>query len=112
MKKTLILLMLIPVLSFGQDLDSLKQRILSIENEQQNIKLHLRAHSSQFSLGTALLVTGAGMLILDALTETEKENPNSKHTLAYVGAGVLTIGTIIQIDSHKWIGRAGRRKRR
>lgn len=108
LKSLTLICLLIPCIGYSQSLDSLNQRILSIEQEQSDIKMNLRAHSKQFSLGTVLLLTGAGIVAMDLLTADENKSDN---TLKFVGGGAFVLGMVVQIDSHKWIGRAGKRKR-
>lgn len=109
MKKTLILL-LFPVLSFGQGYDSLKQRILKLEVEQNELKLNLEKYRDHYYLGTSLMIAGAAISAVAALIQKDNPDQRNKYTFSIIGASTFVAGTVIQIDSHKWV-RTGRRKR-
>lgn len=113
--KTTLLLAITLIISLSvkaQDLDSLKIEILLIKEEQQEMKMNLRAHQGQFKFGVGLSVIGAAILIVNNIQEPSGEADKSKNkTMNILGGSVLVIGSYIQIDSHKWIGRAGRRRR-
>lgn len=111
MKKTLItLLILTSFASKGQDLDSLKREIIELKLEQEYIKVHLEKHHDQYSLGAGLLIGGLVMLGVDLAI---RNNDDSYDTPAFliVSSASIVAGTVITIDSHKWIGRAGRRRK-
>jgi len=97
----------------GQNLDSLNQRILSIEMNQRNIQLNLKKSHKQFSTGTLLVLTGSVITTGGALLAKKDNDASSKaksnNALLIFGAAMTTVGVVIQIDSHKWIGRAGKR---
>lgn len=99
----------------GQNLDSLNQRILKLEMNQRNIQLNLNKAHKQFSTGTLMVLTGAILTTAGAILTARDNDATSKaknnNALLYVGAAMTTTGVVIQIDSHKWIGRAGQRKR-
>jgi hypothetical protein len=102
MKNLILILFMIPSLAFCQtDLDSLRKEVLTIKAEQQNIKLNLAKHSKEFGLGVVVMIAGAAVLAASS----------SQEKLLIPGAILVSIGTVIQFDSHKWIGRAGKKRR-
>ena len=121
--KHYILLMIIFSLTnicYGQHTESLEQRILKLETNQDAIQLNIANAHKKFSLGTMLLISGvatstAAMLIYNkGIRNTNSDNIGKvmpSPVLLYIGGGLITAGTIIQIDSHKWIGRAGKKRK-
>lgn len=120
MKRILFLMLLIlPTISQGQDAE-LKDRILKLEENQEQIRLNLTKGHKQFSTGTFFLIGGVATTVLaTVLYNKGTRNQNSDEqgkirpspVLLCIGGGMITAGTVIQIDSHKWIGRGGRKKK-
>lgn len=87
--------------------DSLwRNKIVNLEFEQESIKLNLKKSHDQFKTGTivsiiGLLATGAGAIV-------NGNEPGSGNALFIIGGAATMIGVGIQIDSHKFIGRAGK----
>src|SRR5687768_7479796 len=101
MLKTLLLICLLtPCFAYSQSLDSLNQRILKMEAQQNDIRINLGKHSKEFVLGTTLVVTGAALVGTYLRFEGTKEDSKSNESLLYVGSGVFLIGTVLHIDSH------------
>lgn len=113
-----IVLLLTPLVANAQESETLKERILSLEDSQRNIQVNLERSHKQFSTGTLFLIGGIVTSAMTAITYDRGVNSSDfgrgkfNPALVYVSAGLFTIGTVIQIDSHKWIGRAGKRKKR
>lgn len=108
------------IVGHGQNIDDLKQRVLSLEEKQKEIQLNLSNSHKQFQTGTWFLVGGvvtsaAALLIHNERSEYGLKNwDNGKPlqaspVLLAIGGGMILAGTIIHIDAHKWIGRAGNR---
>lgn len=97
------------------DYDSLKQKVLNMDVAINAIHHNMMHSHKEFKAGTSLIILGTIMTIAGSLILQDKDGTvtrtNKNPTLIYLGTGVVTIGTIIQIDSHKWIGRGGREKR-
>lgn len=97
MKKLIIALLLITASVHGQD-------SLKIQNMQYNL---CRSHQ-QFKTGTIMSLIG----LLAVVTMVQaKESDTNIPELGYIGGGLMTVGAIIQLDSHKFIGRAGTKKK-
>lgn len=108
--KYLILLLLVSatVNVNAQNIDSLTQRILKLELNQNHIQLNLAKSHKQFSTGSTLLLIGA--LATGAYIHSLKSQDEMPILLA-VGSGMALAGGVIQIDSHKWIGKGGRKRK-
>lgn len=98
----------------GQSIDSLHRNILELRQADQEIQLNLNKAHRQFRDGTILSAAGGVATVLGLIIyNSDKDGPNEPNpNLIYVGGILTTAGLIIQIDSHKYIGRAGRRKRK
>ena len=96
------------------DYDSLKQKVLNMDMAINAIHHNMVHSHKEFKAGTSLIIMGTILTIAGSLILQDRDGTvtkaNKNPTLIYLGTGVVTIGTIIQIDSHKWIGRAGREK--
>lgn len=102
----------------AQSLDSLRAAVKQLQVSNNNIQLNLAAHQKQFSTGTFLIIGGvatsiAGFILYDRQSTTPDGDGNDRKYpwFVYVGSVVTSVGVAIQIDSHKYIGRAGRRRK-
>ena len=89
-------------------MDSL--RIAILEQKIDELQLNLGKAHSQYREGLHIAVGSfVGGILLAALGEVSGVEP-----MAYLIAGGVgvTTGSIMMIDSHKWIGRAGKFKRK
>ena len=76
---------------------------LSIQDMQYNL---YRSHQ-EFKSGTLLTLVG----VLAIITSMEAKRADMAiPELGYIGGGLITIGTVLHIDSHKWIGRSGKKR--
>ena len=115
--KTLSLLLLCCISAYGQqsELDSLKEKILKMDAAINTIHLNMVRSHNEFKTGTFLIIGGTALIVAGVLIRKDKDGEvvrESNNALVHIGAGVTTIGTIIQIDSHRWLGRGGRKKRK
>jgi hypothetical protein len=99
-----------------KNLDSLKRRILNIESNQKHIQFNLDKCHKQFRTGLLLGIAGTALTLfgahIDSQRLTDKTIDNNKPTgLVTIGSIITSVGAIVIIDSHKFIGRAGRRKK-
>lgn len=79
------------------------QDTLTIQDMQYNL---YRSHQ-EFKSGTILSLLG----VLAVLTSIEaKRSDMAIPELGYIGGGLITIGTVLHIDSNKWIGRCGKNR--
>lgn len=94
--------------SHAQSLDSLKQRILKLEINQQQIQLNLRKSHKEFGSGALIMLAGAVMSAVYAHGRAQDAG-YEKPVILYAGMGLVFVGGAIMVDSHKYIGRAGER---
>lgn len=97
--------------------DSLKRKVLKMDEAINNMHMNMVDHQDQFKTGTMISVTGVVVSLLYFVIDTNKKNsktgdPEAVKQPAFIifGGALVTVGTAIQIDSHKYLGRGGRRK--
>lgn len=95
--KNLIILLLLAGSVQAQTADT-----LTIQDMQYNL---FRSHQ-EYRTGTVMIV--GGLLAVAASVAAANADLPSKE-IGYFGAAFLTVGCVIHIDSHKWIGRSGRK---
>lgn len=96
--KKLIIALLLTSSAQAQTTDT-----LTIQDMQYNL---YRSHQ-EFKSGTILSLLG----VLAVLTSIEaKRSDMAIPELGYIGGGLITIGTVLHLDSHKWIGRCGKNR--
>ena len=78
-----------------------------VEKELQEIRLNLYKAHKQFKPGTALNLMGFPLMIAGFAIEDRRQNEGKKIALLAGGAVLSFVGSLIQMDSHKYIGRAG-----
>jgi hypothetical protein len=114
MKYILISLMaLISIVAVSQqtppaDLEDLRKQILALNQNVDNIQLNLSTSEKKFkrgilvaTLGYTLTITGGMML--------GRENDKLGQGLLIAGGATGAVGTVLMLDSFKYLGRAGRR---
>ena len=118
MKKLLLILLLFPTLTFSQQSDSSliknhESEIAQIKMSQEFMRDNLLKAHNEYNTGTALIGTGIGMsfvgLCVVQFVDVKGADDYSNY-LFTTGSLLGLIGWIIQIDSHKHIGKAGRWK--
>lgn len=96
MKKLIIILTLFASTAQAQQRDT-----LTIQDMQYNL---FRSHQ-EYRTGTVLSLIGL-LAVTASIAAKDAEMPTKE--LTWIGGGMIAVGGIIQIDSHKWIGRAGK----
>jgi len=92
MKKIFFILLIIPILSYGQE-----KEIIELRNEINTVKENLDLHHKQFIGGAITLIVGNVATIIGGLTITP---------ILIIGGGIASlVGTGIMIDSDKWFGK-------
>ena len=89
MKKILLILFCLPMLGFGQDDD-----MINLQNEVNEINYRMDKHSKQYFSGVKVSLIGLGATLVGVAAVV---NP-----LTYVGGGIILVGNIMIINSHKW----------
>lgn len=96
--KKLIIALLLSTSAQAQTPDT-----LTIQDMQYNL---YRSHQ-EFRSGTIISLLGA----LAVLASIQAKNSDMAiPELTYAGAGMITVGTVLHLDSHKWIGRCGKNR--
>lgn len=110
---TFILLLTISTTLFGQVernndvfIDSLKTEITKTQNELIYVQANLSKFQKQYRTGTIITFVGGAVATGGLITTINTETTNYQYLLV-IGGIISTIGFIMQIDSHKWIGKAG-----
>tara|TARA_Y100001968_G_C19416328_1_gene749207 strand:- start:34 stop:438 length:405 start_codon:yes stop_codon:yes gene_type:complete len=125
MKKILLLLILVPLLSFSQNENNkIEETLIEMEKINQqlqsdinHIKLRLRKHHEQYSTGTGFKHFGTAIIIgglayygfselKDDYSSTSRQTIIDRtHAVISVGVGFNLIGNKIRINSHKWFSK-------
>lgn len=111
MKGILIVLLIFPMLAKGQagNYDSLVQRILKLETDNKQIHDNLVRSHGEFRTGTAVFLVGVVVTTASfALADSQTVGLNG--TMGMIGTVMMGLGGILQLDSHKYIGRAGTKR--
>jgi len=106
-------LFLFPVISFGQaatkDVEQLKQEILLLKTDVENIQINLSQSQNKFKGGILVATIGYTVTIAGGLMLGRKNDDLGKVLLVSGGVTGVT-GTILMVDAFKYLGRAGKRK--
>lgn len=103
------------------DIDSLKKEILNLKKDLAwlrtdltNVQLNLSLSHRKFKIGALLLGAGvAGFFLGSFSTASNSGYPTQLGSLLILGGlGATVTGTILMINSHKYIGKAGANVRR
>lgn len=77
----------------------------SLEQDVQDIKLHLHLAHKQYKTGTIFLFGGIATSVLGSYLFAD--GAAGGKNLMLIGSGMSLLGGLIHIDSHKYFGRAG-----
>ena len=87
-------------------MDSLETELVKTQNELLYVQANLKRFQKQYRTGTIITFVGAAVTIGGLITTLNTGTTDYQY-LMVIGGAVGTIGYIMQIDSHKWIGKAG-----
>lgn len=93
-----------------QNLDSLKKEILSLRADVDNIQINLTTSQNKFKRGIAVATLGYAVTIAGGLILGQNEDLGK--TLLVTGGVTGITGTFLMVDAFKYLGRAGRNKKR
>lgn len=99
-----MLFFLMVTTSYGQNMDSLRQEILSLKVEVENIHLNLETSKSKFQRGMLVATLGYTITIAGGLMLGRK-NDEVGQALLVAGGVTGGIGTYLLVDSFKYLGR-------
>ncbi|MFN9863555.1 MAG: hypothetical protein ACK55U_09120 [Bacteroidota bacterium] len=90
-------------------IEELKQQVLSLNERMDQVQLNLSTSEKKFkrwilvaTFGYSLTITGGLML--------GRSNDQLGQVLLITGGATGAVGTVLMIDSFKYLGRAGRRR--
>lgn len=114
MKKLILAIFLIyPSVAYCQsDVDSLKNELLKLKTDKQSVDVSLYKATVRSDWGILLSAAGILFVSLDLFILSKERDINGKpykNDGRYIGLGMITAGTVIQINSNKHIRRAKRR---
>ncbi len=92
------------------DLDSLKKEILMLRADVDHIQINLTSSQNKFKRGIAVATIGYAVTIAGGLVLGQNENLGK--TLLVTGGVTGITGTFMLVDAFKYMGRAGRNKRK
>ncbi len=111
---TFFILVSISMGSFAQkttsNLDSLKREILSLRADVDNIQVNLTTSQNKFKVGIAVATIGYVVTIAGGLILGQDEDLGK--TLLVTGGVTGITGTFLLVDAFKYMGRAGRNKKK
>lgn len=90
------------------DLDSLKQEILSLKTEVRNLELDMATGEKKFKRGILIATIGYSVTIAGGLMLGRKYDDVGK-VLLVTGGATGIVGTVLMVDSFKYLGRSYRR---
>ena len=112
MRNALIILLVVSAsTSFGQQqtsLDSLKREILSLKTEVRNLELDMAIGENKFKRGILVATIGYSVTIAGGLMLGRKYDDAGK-VLLIAGGVTGIVGTVLLVDSFKYLGRPHRR---
>jgi hypothetical protein len=110
-KAILFLILLIPAFSFSQQADT-NQTVTTEQLKQAMIHMRTNLDKSdkQFKRGVQILIAGIAISTWSTFVASNDNSWRQRSTPYWMGLGAAAIiaGTVVMIDSHKFIGRAGR----
>jgi len=83
--------------------DSLKQAVITLQHEVDNINLNLQRSKKQMRIGVLVATIGYTVTIIGGLTLSN--NSNVGNALLITGGAVGITGTVLMVDSFKYFGR-------
>jgi len=98
MKKIFQLFLILPLFGFSQQVRVDANRVKNVEIQQELILANLDAYHQQNRSGYILSISG---LLFSSIVMTNKST--SDDNLSLLGALASLIGTVIVIDSNKWL---------
>jgi hypothetical protein len=92
------------------DVEDLKRQVLSLQQDVDNIQLNLSISEKKFKRGILVATIGYTLTITGGLM-LGRQNDQLGQGLLIAGGVTGALGTVLMVDSFKYLGRAGRKKR-
>ena len=95
-----------PIVSMtdAQKFDMLRNELIKMKDEQTEVKLNLYKCHKEFKVGVGLAGAGIGLGILGTALLSDPSAPGKE--IAIIGSVLSLAGSIVIIDSHKFIAKA------
>jgi hypothetical protein len=93
------------------DVEELKKQVLSLQQNVDNIQLNLSTSEKKFKRGILVATIGYTLTITGGLM-LGRQNDQLGQGLLIAGGVTGALGTVLMVDSFKYLGRAGRDKRK
>jgi hypothetical protein len=90
-------------------IDSLRQQLIDVKADVENIKINLTLSEKKFKRGIAVATLGYSVTIAGGLMLGGKKDDLGKVLLIAGGVSGIT-GTILMVDAFKYLGRVSRKK--
>jgi hypothetical protein len=91
------------------NVEDLKNQVLLLQQDVNNIQLNLATSQKKFKRGILVATIGYSLTITGGLM-LGRENDKTGQILLIAGGATGAVGTVLLVDSFKYLGRAGRRK--
>jgi hypothetical protein len=91
------------------DVDDLKKQVLSLQRDVDNIQLNLATSQKKFKRGILVATIGYSLTIAGGLM-LGRENDKTGQVLLIAGGATGAVGTVLLVDSFKYLGRAGKKR--
>lgn len=89
--------------------EDLKAQVLSLRQDVNNIQLNLTTAEKKFKRGILVATIGYTVTITGGLL-LGRQNDQLGQVLLVAGGATGAVGTVLLVDSFKYMGRAGRKK--
>ncbi len=107
-----LILFIVSVSSYAQqlpaDVEQLKAQVLSLRQDVSRIELNLVTSEKKFKRGILVATIGYTLVITGGLM-LGRENDQLGQGLLIAGGVTGVVGTVLMVDSFKYLGRAGRK---
>jgi hypothetical protein len=91
------------------DVEQLKAQVLSLRQDVSRIELNLTTSEKKFKRGILVATIGYSLVITGGLM-LGRQNDQLGQGLLVAGGVTGALGTVLMVDSFKYLGRAGRKK--
>lgn len=89
--------------------EDLKQQVLSLNERMDQVQLNLVTSEKRFKRGILVATIGYSLTITGGLM-LGRSNDQLGQVLLVAGGATGTVGTVLMIDSFKYLGRAGKKR--
>jgi hypothetical protein len=91
------------------DVEDLKKQVLLLQQDVDNIQLNLATSQKKFKRGILVATIGYTLTITGGLM-LGRQNDQLGQGLLIAGGVTGAVGTVLLVDSFKYLGRAGRKR--